>query len=76
MAEPEPETPGLFSGLTSGLFSACEAGQGDGDAPDGGGAASRRREFCHFGWHPLSTAIETPAEGRGEVQQNDSLADG
>ena len=39
--------------------------------------ASRRREFCHFDDTPLSVSVETPAEGREGVQQNDrTLADG
>ena len=34
---------------------------------------SARLSFC---WRSLIVSIETPAKGRGGVQQNDSLADG
>ena len=40
------------------------------------GVLPSRRRDCHFAAPPLVVPIETPTEGRGEVQQNDSLADG
>ena len=31
-------------------------------------------ETCHFCWHPLSVAIETPTKGRGDVSKMTELS--
>ena len=48
-------------------------GMADGTVRYGSG---RRRRDCHCADTPLFISTETPARGRGGVQQNDSLADG